>query len=38
MELFSINVGKIYMPIYMVLFLENSTLNASIYKLDLTGI
>ncbi|MGX8833445.1 ATP-binding protein [Amedibacillus sp. YH-ame6] len=29
---------KIYMPIYMVLFLENSTLNTSIYKLDLTGI
>lgn len=32
-------VGKrVYMPIYMVMFLENELLKDSIYKLDLTGI
>ena len=32
-------VGKrVYMPIYMIMFLENELLKDSIYKLDLTGI
>lgn len=29
---------KIYMPIYMMMFLENSILNENIYKIDLAGL
>ena len=32
-------VGKrVYMPIYMIMFLKNEPLQDSVYKIDLTGI
>ena len=34
---FEVDEKRIYMPIYMIMFLENTEINKFVYKLDLSG-